>query len=212
MGLFDKIKANLAEAKRRSQVHDEMMRKEREADEKRPSVTGLDFKLLDPAIANDPRYMNSGYIKKVGVEDFLACVRSGRAEFAEVVVVDTCTIHVDTESNPFSDDDTWIYRLYGKVADLSGAVYRELVITAKDESISEWSSHYWDEKYANPDPVSPAQFPHAYILHYTMQNAEQYLLVDQEEFGDLTKVFLRLKNRTRRACLEPDSDRQCWWE
>ncbi len=212
MGLFDKIKANLAEANRRSQVHNEMNAKEREADANRPSITALNFQVLDPAIANDPRYTNSGYVKKVGVEDFLECIRSGRAEYAEVVVVTSCSLHVDTESNPFSDDNTWIYRVYGKVADLSGAVYREIVITAKDDYISEWAYHYWDEQYTNPDPVSPAQLPHAYILHYSIQNAEQYLLVDQEEFDDLSKVFLRLKNRTRCKCLELDNSRNCWWE
>ena len=43
MGFFDKIKANLEEAKRRDQLHNQMMRDSREADSRRPGIRDLDF-------------------------------------------------------------------------------------------------------------------------------------------------------------------------
>lgn len=211
MGFFDKIKANLEEAKRRDQLHNQMMRDSREADSRRPGIRDLDFKVLDPAIGSDPRYTNSGYIKKIGVDDFLACIRSGKAEYAEVVVVTTHEIIVDSDYSVLREETDYIYRIYAKVADLNGVVHRETVITAKEKIIPEWPSNWWDEQYKNPDVVDPSGLAHAYILHYYIQNTEYFLLVEPDEFNDLSKVFLRLKNRPKAGCLEPDKSCRCWW-
>ena len=93
--------------------------------------------MLDPAIGSDPRYTNSGYIKKIGVDDFLACIRSGKAEYAEVVVVTTHEIIVDSDYSALREETDYIYRIYAKVADLNGVVHRETVITAKEKNIPE---------------------------------------------------------------------------
>ena len=212
MGIFDKIKANLAEAKRISQVHHEMKVKAYEADKKRPSVTELEFTVLDPSFATDPRYTNSGYIKEVGVDAFLKCIGEGKCEYVEVVVPATNEVHVDTRRTVLSDDDEWIYRVYCKVADLNGTVYRETIISSKDSPFKQWPNAYWNENYTNPDVVSVEGLAHAYVLHYFMDGTEYYLVVDPDEFNDLSKVFLRLKNRRLAGCLEPDNSCDFWWK
>jgi hypothetical protein len=109
------------------------------------------------------------------------------------------------------EETDYIYRIYAKVADLNGVVHRETVITAKEKNIPEWPSNWWDEQYKNPDVVDPSGLAHAYILHYYIQNTEYFLLVEPDEFNDLSKVFLRLKNRPKAGCLEPDKSCRCWW-
>ena len=211
MGFFDKIKANLEEANRRAKVHSEMNKAALESDKGRPSIRDLDFKVIDPSKANDPSY--KGYNKKIGVDDFLDCIRSGRAGYAEVAVVTTCEVLVDVENDAFSDDYENIYRLYAKVADLSGTVYREIVMTNKDRKInrSVWPFNYWNEEYTNSDTVQASSLGRAFILHYYIQNNEYFLLVDPGEFKDLSKVFYRLKNTKRAGCLVIDNDCNCWW-
>ena len=209
MGFFDSFKSNMEEANRRMRVQEEMKRAALEADKRRPSIKDLEFKAIDPSVANDPRY--KGYNKKTCADDFLDCIRSGRAGYAEVAVVTTCDVLVDTEYKVFSEDYEYIYRLYAKVADLSGTVYRETVMTAKDSDKSFWPHRFWDEGYNNPDTVQASQLGRAYILHYYIQNNEYYLLVDPGEFKDLSKVFLRLKNSKKAGCLVIDNDCKCWW-
>jgi len=211
MGFFDKIRANLEEANRRGQLINEMKKTSREADLNRPGIAGLDFKVLDPSIGNDPRYTNSGYIQKLGVDDFLECIRSGRAQYAEVAVVSTRSFIIATEHNTFTDEYKTTERVYAKVADMNGTVYRETVMTAKNSGESEWPANFWDENYKNPDTVSVSELQHAYVLHYYIRGTEYYLLADPNEFNDLSKLFLRLKNGPKAECLEIDSSCDCWW-
>ncbi|MBO4425395.1 MAG: hypothetical protein IK128_03985 [Clostridiales bacterium] len=209
MGFFDSFKENLEEANRRMRVHDEMMKAALEADKRRPGIASLEFRQIDPSTANDPRYR--GYNKKTGADDFLNCIRSGRAGYAEVAVVTTCDVLVDTVYKTLSSDYDYIYRLYAKVADLNGTVYRETVMTAKDNNKSVWPHNFWDEGFTNPDTVQASSLGRAYVLHYYLQNSECYLLVDPGEFKDLSKVFYRLKNSKRAGCLVIDNDCNCWW-
>ena len=215
MGLFSKAKAYWEECKEYQRIYDERRMQERERDSRRPSITNLRFVTLNPAIADSPNLVKLKVKDKKAKEMFLDCIRSGRASFAEVLAIDSTLIKIDEDHSGFdSDYIELIFRCYVKVADLNGTVYKEIVLSSKDNQPVDWDRNIPWQKAENPDVVKVADYPHVYILHYYLGDKQYYMLVDNAEFNNLALILGRVRFVTFYKDLTPlelDKDCCCWW-
>ena len=218
MGLFGKLKENMEKAKEHERMVTERRKAEYERDLKRPSITTLPFTTLDPKLGEESEMNNitnhytiSHYGKDI--EQFLKCVKDGKAEIAEAVVVfeKRKTIHYGR-----NDREANTERYYYKIADLNGTVYRENIISSNDESEAKFEKTKTLEEAENPDVVNINDYPHVFVLHYFLENEEYYMAVDEEVLHHFSKIigtmrFSRFSHICK--CLETynEKDFWAWW-
>ncbi|MCR5291475.1 MAG: hypothetical protein K6E28_01145 [Eubacterium sp.] len=211
MGFFGKLKETIKDFQESEKIKSKMVSKEVAADANRPGIRSLPYKQLITSVADDPRLMEPRKVNKKQREQFIECIRQGRFSYTEVVIVDTCNHIIGTRTNFFGDDSRdYEWRYYAKVADMNGQVYKEVIMSLNEELPFGWTNNYWDEKYQNPDHVDISQYPHAFIVHYYLQQTEYYRILTYDEFANLSSLVRELKVKSD-VCLIDDTTHSCWW-
>ncbi len=219
MGLFSKLKENIEKAKEYEKMVNEKRKAEYEKDLNRPSIANLPFTTLDPKLGEESEMNNITVkytIKHYGkdIEQFLKCVKEGKAEIAEVVVLfeNRKTIHYAQKER---EADT--VRFYYKIADLNGTVYKENIVSSNDEREAKFETPLKPEEAENPDPVDVNNYPHVFVLHYFLEDEEYYMAVDEEVLHHFSKIidtmrFSKFSNLYK--CLETFNEKNywAWWK
>ena len=216
MGLFSKLKENIEKSKERQKMMMEKKKAEYERDISRPGIATLPFVTLDPKLGEESEMNNiteKYTIRHFGkdIEQFLKCVKEGKAEIAEAVVVYETrkVIHYGREEKREADTE----RYYYKIADLNGTVYRENIVSSNNDREAKFEKQLTWEEAENPDVVNVNDYPHVFVLHYYLENEEYYMAVDEEVLHHFSKIidtmrFSRFSNI--RSCLETFDEKSFW--
>ena len=212
MGLFSKMKENFQNYQKQEEIRRAMINKEITADANRPSVRSLPAKQLITSVADDPRLMEPRKKTNKRLRDqLIECIRQGKFSYTEVAVLDTTSSIIGTQLNLLGgDSQDYVWRVYVKVADLTGRVQKELIMTIYESCPSGWASNYWEEKYQNPDQVNVADYPHAYLVHYYLGQLEYYRVLSYDDLANLGSLVPELKVDWDK-CIMDDTNRHCWW-
>lgn len=215
MGLFSKLKENAEKAKEHDRMVAERKKAECERDLKRPGIATLPFTTLDSKLGEESELnniTNSYTIKHYGkdAEQFLKCVKDGKAEIAEVVVVFEYrqTIHHGRNERE-ADTERYFY----KIADLNGTVYKELIVSSNDEHGAKFEKTLTLDEATNPDVVDINNYPHVFVLHYFLENEEYYMAVDEEilhQFSKILGIMRFSKFSNLHQCLETYNEKNFW--
>ncbi len=210
MGLFATLKKNFQEAQEKSKMYDAKEQRERETDPTRPSIESLPFTKLDPSAAEDPELQNVRVKNEAAKQQFIDCIRQGRAEYSEVMVVDSTEISVDSTRDHFREETIYIYCRYIKVADLNGTVRKDMVASLNGIDLENWYCGKFWEQAENPEVVSGPEFKHIFILHYYLGEKEYYMALEKEELEHLSKVADNVAF-DKQSCLLPVTEHRCFW-
>lgn len=210
MGLFAKLKKNYQEAVERSRSFDLKENGERATDPTRPSIESLPFTKLDPSAADDPELQNVRVKDEQDKAKFIECIRQGRAEFSEVMVVDSADISVEMSRDHLKQENQYIYRRYVKVADLSGRVRKDMVACLKDIDLKGWYNGKFWEQAQNPEVVSGPEYKHIFILHYFLGEKEYYMAMEKEALEHPATVADEVAF-DKKSCLLPVTENRCYW-
>ncbi|MCR5717372.1 MAG: hypothetical protein K6G23_11035 [Lachnospiraceae bacterium] len=154
---------------------------EREANEKRPSVALMEFTPIPAEIADTLADAKAGFLGGGDKKKFIACIREGKAEYAEVAVVQFRQKTVE-----YREDDTDKTNFYVKVANMDGTVLKE------DVAVAEYPAGYVEHSNApmtqSADVIDPSLYKHMFVIHYYLGKKEYFLAIKPSEFKDLSKI------------------------
>lgn len=215
MGLFGRLKENMEKAKEHERMVNERRKTEFERDSKRPAIAELPFTTLDPKLGEESEMNDiklSLSMKQYGkdIEQFLKCVKDGKAEIAEAVVVFEKR---ETIAYGHNDREADTERFYYKIADLNGTVYKDIIVSSNDEREAKFEKTLTMDEATNPDVVDVNKYPHVFVLHYFLENEEYYMAVDEEVLHHFSKLIstMRFSRFSHiHQCIETFNEKNFW--
>jgi len=198
MGFFSSLKQHYQESQEQSRIIKARWQVEYDKEAKRPDIKSLIYTKLDPSIADRPELINAKVklTKKKYKKLFLECIKAGKAEYAEAVMIDSHDITIAHKSHLYDqdiNDQEEIKLEYIKVADINGVVRKEIVATMSGginlPDGYEKPSDMLLPDDANPDMVDVNKYVHCYILHYFLGDKEMYRALSDKQFADLSIIM-----------------------
>ena len=197
MGIFSKIKKNLEAAKEQERIYNEKTEAEKAKEAKRPEIKELNFIKMEPSNADRKELIDANCKKgnKKYKEQFLECIKAGKAEFAEaygVVTLYKTVGHTKSFKDYMLKDDDYsgetINQCYVKIADTDGRVHKRMVAAMNYISL-DYNLTVPELEADNPDIIDVNKYKHIFVMHYFLDKKEMYMALEDDEFVDLSKVI-----------------------
>lgn len=157
--------------------------REAEENQKRPSVTSLNFVPVPPGKAEELKGVKVGLFGRGDKKKLIASIEAGKTTYAEVLVLARMNRIVDRSED--SRNNTYMY--FYKMADLQGNVLREDAPVMDDAFAVTFAYREGDSASETDcaDVVDPDNYEHMILLHYYLGDDQYYVLLSKSQFEDI---------------------------